>query len=133
MRLPSVRWRTQRSRLAHIAREFLPQTAPRVQAIRYHLADCKLDLQQADGEVAQLLADLDPGTLMVAQQESDWEGLLQYQRGRLSLLQGRPAEARESLSKALQIITECDPSGVISPRKIRALLDGLPTMTGGIK
>jgi len=109
----------------HIARQFLPENAPRVQGLRYHLADCKLDLHQADAEVAELLKDLDPSALNAAQQESDWEGRIAYQSGRLALLQGRRKEAREFLDRALANITEHNSHGKIKPEIIQALLQRL--------
>lgn len=108
-----------------IAREFLAESSPRVQVLRYHLADCNLDLHRGSDEVTQLLVGLSPEVLQAAEQETDWDGRLAYEQGRLALAQGKRKEARDLLGAALRIITERDPDGPISPPSIRALLEGL--------
>lgn len=108
-----------------VARSFLADDSPRVQVLRYRLADCELDLRHATDEVAALLNGLDPAVLQTAEQETDWDGRLAYEQGRLALVRGDRDGARGLLTRALQIITERDPDGPITPKSIRLLIDGL--------
>jgi non-specific serine/threonine protein kinase len=108
-----------------IAREFLADDTPRVQNLRYHLADVELDLHHHGNDVEQLLKGLDPDALSAAQTAPDWDGRLAYQAGRLSMLNGNVSQARESLRKALTIISARNPDGAIAPQSIRNLLNGL--------
>ena len=103
------------------ARRIFPETSPRVQDLRYHLADCLLDLGSAI-EAASLLHDLDANALNVADPEPDWPGLLAYQAGRVSLAQGDRSKARRLLEWAQQSLTEKDPDGRVSEASIRRLL-----------
>jgi non-specific serine/threonine protein kinase len=105
-----------------IAREFLPETSPRLEGLRYHLADCELDLRQSTAEVESLLRGLSPEILNAGQQEPDWEGRIAYQKGRLALLEGRRRDAREFLERALADMTAHDSGGHIKPQDVRELL-----------
>jgi len=108
-----------------IARQFLPETAPRLEALRYHLADCELDLRHSTAEVGSLLHGLTPEIVNASQQEPDWEGRIDYQKGRLALLEGRRRDAREFLERALVDMTAHDSGGHIKPQDVRDLLSRL--------
>jgi DNA-binding winged helix-turn-helix (wHTH) protein/tetratricopeptide (TPR) repeat protein len=94
---------------------------PTVQTLRYHLADCRLDLQRAD-DVENLLRDLDVAKLSEAEIEADWEGRLAYQQGRLALYAGEASRARPLLEKAAGIIAKLNPDGHITETMVRALI-----------
>jgi non-specific serine/threonine protein kinase len=103
------------------ARVNLKETHPLVQTLRYHLADCRLDLHRTD-EVANLLAGLSADALARNQMNPDWDARLAYQEGRLALQLGDRARAVPLLEGAARIIAAKNPQGRISEAVIRKLL-----------
>ncbi len=95
---PAKAERYLRAALAH-ARATEGDEAPRVQQIRFVLADALLELNQA-AEVPALLQGLAPEQLNLAEQERDWPARLALLRGRLLLAQGQAAAARTALDEA---------------------------------
>ncbi|HSI57710.1 MAG TPA: winged helix-turn-helix domain-containing protein, partial [Ideonella sp.] len=87
-----------RSALAH-ARATAGDEAPRVQQIRFALADCLLD-QGRLAEVPALLQGLQPEALNLAQQAVDWPARLAWLDARLLAAQGRHDAARQALALA---------------------------------
>ena len=96
-------------------------SAPTTQALRYHLADCRLDRRQTN-EVDRLLDGLLAETLNAAQIQKDWDGRLLYQAGRLALFTRRYDNAIQSLQQAAEIIAAKNPDGHISEASIRQLI-----------
>lgn len=101
------------------ARSFLDEPAPQVQEIRYALADCRLDTGVTEG-VAALLDGLDPAVLEIGHHEPDWPAQLDFQRGRLALASGRPAEAQALLTRAAGGLAA---HGRIPPARARELAE----------
>jgi non-specific serine/threonine protein kinase len=93
---------------------------PRVQGIRYHLADCLLDLGRV-GEAAPLLERLDVDSLNVAEQQPDWPALIDYQRGRIALARGAWPQARALLAGAAAALAPHDAEAHITRAKALAL------------
>lgn len=87
-----------RSALAH-ARATEADDAPRVQQIRFVLADALLELRR-HAEVPALLRDLNPEQLNLAEQERDWPARLDLLQGRLLRQQGQLDAARQALERA---------------------------------
>jgi DNA-binding winged helix-turn-helix (wHTH) protein/serine/threonine protein kinase len=92
------------------ARQLFAEDEAQVQTLRYHLADCLLDLDRP-AEAGPLLAALSPAILNQSEQESDWPGRLDYQAGRLALARGDTASALALLDKAAHEIDQDDDSG----------------------
>jgi eukaryotic-like serine/threonine-protein kinase len=103
------------------ARTSLGWSAPTTQALRYHLADCRLD-QRHTKEVIQLLDGLSAKTLNAAQIQEDWDGRLLYESGRLALLSRQYDKAIPALQQAAEIIAVKNPDGHISEASIRRLI-----------
>jgi eukaryotic-like serine/threonine-protein kinase len=103
------------------ARTLLGWDAPTTQALRYHLADCRLDRRQTNA-VDQLLDGLSAETLNVAQIQKDWDGRLLYEAGRLALFTRRYDNAIRSLQQAAEIISVKNPDGHITEASIRQLI-----------
>ena len=103
------------------ARTALGWVAPTTQALRYHLADCRLDQRQTR-EVDHLLDGLSTETLNSAQIQNDWDGRLLYQSGRLAFYARHYEESVQALQKAAAIIAAKDPDGHISEASIRQLI-----------
>jgi eukaryotic-like serine/threonine-protein kinase len=112
-----------RSALAHV-RSIVEAASPQSQQVRYALADCLLDLRKP-AEVPALLGGLEPDALTAAEQSSDWDGRLAYQRGRLALLTGDPAKARALLEQAAGLLATHHSRGRISEATVRRLLTSL--------
>lgn len=104
------------------ARQLFGEDESQVQSLRYHLADCLLDLRRPL-EAAPLLAGLDAEVLNRSEQESDWRGRLDYQAGRIALARGDVDDARALLQKAAAEI-DADAGGAdeAMPGNIRRLL-----------
>jgi hypothetical protein len=109
------------SKVLDRARTSLGWSAPTTEALRYHLADCRLDQRQTK-EVNQLLDGLSAETLNAAQIEADWDGRLLYESDRLALLNGQYDKAVRTLERAAEIIAIKDPDGRISEAYIRRLI-----------
>jgi len=103
------------------ARTVLGWSAPTTQALRYHLADCRLDQRQTK-EVYQLLDGLTAETLNAAQIQQDWEGRLLYEAGRLALFTRQFDKAIPALQHAAEIIAIKNPDGRVSETSIRRLI-----------
>jgi non-specific serine/threonine protein kinase len=103
------------------ARTALGWSAPTTQTLRYHLADCRLDLHHRE-EVDQLLDGLSAEKLNAAQIQEDWDGRLLYQAGRLALLDGQYDKALPALQQAAAIIAAKNSDGHISEASIRRLI-----------
>jgi non-specific serine/threonine protein kinase len=103
------------------ARTALGWSAPTTQTLRYHLADCRLDLHRTE-EVDQLLEGLSAEKLNAAQIQEDWDGRLLYQTGRLALLDGQYDKALPALQRAAAIIAAKNPDGHVSEASIRRLI-----------
>jgi tetratricopeptide (TPR) repeat protein len=103
------------------ARTMLGWGAPTTQALRYHLADCRLDRRQTN-DVDHLLDGLSAATLNVAQIQKDWDGRLLYESGRLDLFTRRYDNAIRSLQQAAEIIAAKNPDGHITEASIRQLI-----------
>jgi serine/threonine protein kinase len=103
------------------ARTALGWTAPTTQALRYHLADCRLDRRETGG-VDRLLQDLSADSLNAAQIQQDWDGRLLYESGRLAFFNGRMDQAVPTLQRAAEIIAAKNPDGRVSEASIRQLL-----------
>jgi eukaryotic-like serine/threonine-protein kinase len=103
------------------ARTALGWSAPTTQALRYHLADCRLDLHHTE-DVDQLLDGLSTEKLNAAQIQEDWDGRLLYEAGRLALLDGQYDKALPALQRAAAIIAAKNPDGHISEASIRRLI-----------
>lgn len=110
-----------RSALAHV-RGIVDSTSPQAQQVRYALADCLLDLRKP-AEVPPLLVGLETDALTAVEQAPDWDGQLEYQRGRLALQLGNLVEARARLEKAVQLLRSHHSNGRISEAAARRLLD----------
>lgn len=87
-----------RAALAH-ARATEGDAAPRVQQIRFVLADALLELNRP-AEVPALLQGLAPDQLNLAEQERDWPARLALLRAKLLRAQGQAAAARAALDEA---------------------------------
>ncbi|MBS0445763.1 MAG: winged helix-turn-helix domain-containing protein [Proteobacteria bacterium] len=98
-----------------------PVDDPRLQEVRYLLASSLLDLGRA-AEAAPLLDGLDAESLDVAEQQPDWPALIDYQRGRAALAQGRAADARLLLQHALDGLAPRDDGAYVTRSKAEALL-----------
>ena len=70
-----------------ISRAALGWDSPTTQSLRYHLAACRLDQHKTLG-VKELVDGLSATALEEAQIETDWEGRLSFERGRLALYSG---------------------------------------------
>lgn len=103
------------------ARTALGWSAPTTQALRYHLADCRLDRHQTE-EVDQLLDGLSAEKLNAAQIQEDWDGRLLYEAGRLALFGGQYDKALPALERAAAIIAAKNPDGHISQASIEHLI-----------
>lgn len=103
------------------ARTALGWSAPTTQALRYHLADCRLDLHHME-EVDRLLDGLSAEELNAAQIQQDWDGRLLYEAGRLALFDGQYDKALPALQQAAAIIAAKNPDGHISGASIRRLI-----------
>jgi serine/threonine protein kinase len=103
------------------ARTALGWDAPTTQALRYHLADCRLDRHQTN-EVDRLLGGLSAESLNTAQIQKDWDGRLLYEVGRLALFTRRYDNAIQSLQQAAEIIAVKNPDGHITEASIRQLI-----------
>jgi non-specific serine/threonine protein kinase len=90
-----------RSALQH-ARATLADDAPRVQNLRFSLADSLLEQggPAVLAEVPSLLAGLRAEALNLAQQQLDWPARMALLRGRLLLAQGQRDAARAALAEA---------------------------------
>ncbi len=104
-----------------LAHTVLGWTHPTTEGLRYHLADCRLDLGRTPG-VGRLLAGLSVRALNAGEIESDWAGRLMYQRGRLALYTGDAKRAAAILQVAARDIGAKDPQGPISVAAIRKLI-----------
>jgi eukaryotic-like serine/threonine-protein kinase len=103
------------------ARSLLGWAAPTTQALRYHLADCRLDRHQTN-DVDRLLDGLSAEILNAAQIQKDWDGRLLYEAGRLALFNRRYENAIQSLQQAAEIIAAKNPDGHVSEASIRQLI-----------
>ena len=100
----------------------LEWTNPIVEHLRFHLADCRLDLNHTNG-VAHLLAGLSVQTLNEGEIESDWGGRLAYEAGRLLLETGDPAAALPKLESAASIFAANHSKGHITESQILSLIE----------
>jgi len=103
------------------ARTVLGWGAPTTQALRYHLADCRLDRRETK-EVGQLLDGLSAEALNAAQIQKDWDGRLLYEAGRLALFTHQYDSAIQALQRAAEIIAAQNPDGHITEASIRQLI-----------
>lgn len=81
------------------ARQVFGETHPTVQSIRFQLADCLLEIKQAQG-VPELLAGLDPAQLNSINPSPSWPARLRYEQGKLALLNGDRQAAISLLESA---------------------------------
>lgn len=95
-----------RQALAH-ARVNSQDEQPRVQELRFTLADTLLDLGRA-ADVPALLAGLTPENLNLAQQAPDWPARIGWLQARLLRAQGRREAALQALD---QVAAGLDPAG----------------------
>ena len=117
-----------RSALAHV-RSIVDSKSPQAQQVRYALADCLLDLRKP-AEVPTLLDGLEAAALTAVEQAPDWDGQLEYQRGRLALQLGNLVEARARLEQAVRLLTSHHSGGWISEATARRLLDTVGVREG---
>ncbi len=103
------------------ARRTFDERHPMVQALRYHTADCLLDLHRPQG-VQRLLENLSVDALREQQLSPDWDARLAYQQGRLALETGDKARAIALLDQAARIIAAKNPEGRISEAVVRKLI-----------
>ena len=105
-----------------------PRPGPRVQQIRFALADGLLDLGHSD-EAATLLEGLSAEQINLAQQAADWPARLDWLRARRLADQGRLDEARTLLDA---LPRHLDPDGqsrrynALAVAQLRRLLDRKP-------
>jgi tetratricopeptide (TPR) repeat protein len=103
------------------ARKTMAESDPLVQTLRFHLADCRLDLRHGAG-VPALLDGLSVTALNESEIETDWAARIAFERGRLALLQGDGAAARELLAKAQAGFAEPGGEGRFSAAAVRRAL-----------
>ncbi|MDK2125276.1 protein kinase domain-containing protein [Parachitinimonas caeni] len=87
-------------------------SSPAIQILQYNLASARLDQKKIQG-VAELLSGLSAKTLFATQRSNLWESRLQYEFGRLALLEGHRDKAQALLTsadKALAAIETADDS-----------------------
>lgn len=104
-----------------VARAALGWTHPTTETLRYHLADCLLDLRRTAG-VGRLTDGLSARVLNEGEIESDWAARLLYERGRLELYTGNMKQAVPLLRAAAKEIAAKDPNGPISVGAIQKLI-----------
>ena len=104
-----------------LARTVLGWTHPTTEGLRYHLADCRLDLRRTPG-VERLLDGLSVRALNEGEIESDWSGRLMYEQGRLALYTGDAKRAVPMLRTAAREIAAKGSNGAISVGAIRKLI-----------
>lgn len=104
-----------------LARTALGWTHPTTEDLRYHLADCRLDLRRTFG-VDRLMDGLSASVLNEGEIESDWAGRLAYERGRLAFYTGRMKQAVLLLKTAEKDIGTHDPNGPISMVALHKLI-----------
>jgi serine/threonine protein kinase len=95
--------------------------APTTESLRFHLADCRLDLRSTK-DVDHLLADLTVETLNTSEIETDWPGRLAYEAGRLALFKGQVEVATPILQRAAQTLTSEGPDGRIFRASLQRLM-----------
>ncbi|WP_374353241.1 winged helix-turn-helix domain-containing protein [Chitinimonas sp.] len=102
------------------ARASYGDDSPVIQAIRFNLADCLLNMSETQG-VSALLHGLNADDLAKIRPEYEWAGPLKYEQGRLALLQGNKASARALLDASATLVERDKPATVIIPlERIRA-------------
>jgi hypothetical protein len=89
--------------------------------LRYHLADCRLDQHKTVG-VKELVDGLSVAVLNEAQIETNWEGRLSYERGRLALYSGDRAHALPLLQAAERYIAKDAFDGRVSEAAVVRLI-----------
>ncbi|MDE2293978.1 MAG: winged helix-turn-helix domain-containing protein [Gammaproteobacteria bacterium] len=104
-----------------LARTALGWTHPTTEDLRYHLADCLLDLRRTVG-VDALMDGLSVRVLNEGEIESDWIARLAYQRGRLAFYAGHMQVAVQLLQGVAKQIAAQDPNGPISVSAIQSLI-----------
>lgn len=104
-----------------LARDALGWTHPTTEDLRYHLADCLLDLRRTAG-VGTLMDGLSVHVLNEGEIESDWAARLAYERGRLAFYAGHMQEAVQVLQSVAKQIATQDPNGPISMSAVKKLI-----------
>lgn len=104
-----------------LSRTALGWTHPTTEGLRYHLADCLLDLHRALG-VGKLMDGLSVRVLNEGEIESDWATRLAYERGRRAFYTGHMHQAVTLLQAVEKDITTRDRNGPIRLDAIRQLI-----------
>lgn len=104
-----------------LARTALGWTHPTTEDLRYHLADCLLDLRRTMG-VDTLMDGLSVHVLNEGEIESDWAARLAYEKGRLAFYAGHMQEAVQLLQGVATQIAARDPNGPIRLAAIQKLI-----------
>ena len=95
--------------------------SPTTESLRYHLADCRLDQHKTVG-VKELMDGLSAATLNEAQIETNWEGRLSYERGRLALYSGDREHALPLLQVAASYLAKEAFDGRINEATVASLI-----------
>jgi len=103
------------------ARAFMDETSPRVQAIRYGLAACLLDMKRP-GEASQLLKDIQSDVINRYFNLRDGESWLKYQKGRIKLQNDKPRDALNLFQEALLPLEGREPDADIDGRELEPML-----------
>jgi non-specific serine/threonine protein kinase len=94
---------------------------PTTESLRYHLADCRLDQHKTAG-VKDLVEGLSVVALNEAQIETDWEGRLSYERGRLALYSGDRQRALSLLQAAATSVAKVPFDGRVGEATVLRLI-----------
>jgi hypothetical protein len=100
----------------------LAWTSPIMEHLRFHLADCQLDLHHTAG-VAHLLEGLSVDVLNQGEIEPDWDGRLAYEAGRLALDSGDLMLALPKLETAASVFAAKHSEGHFAEPHVRALIE----------